>query len=61
MLKLLDQSLARYLFLAKQWDETKSWDHLSPMRIAESNERFRFITKVREAAESTLIQREQNH
>lgn len=57
--KQLDHCLARYQTLAKHWHETKNWDLLSPMRIAECNERYRFITKIREASEITLIRLEQ--
>lgn len=53
-LELLDHCLARYDHLARQWDESKNWDLLSPMRIAECRERYDFITKVREAAEKTI-------
>lgn len=49
-LKLLDFCLDRYVKIAKQWDETKNWDLLSPQRINECDERFTFICKFREAA-----------
>ena len=63
-LGLLDHCLARYGMIAKQWDESKNWDLLSPMRITECEERLSFITKIREAAEKTISRLEtepQNH
>ena len=53
-LNLLDHCIARYQTIAKKWDESKQWEHISPMRIAECEERFHFICKVREAAEKTI-------
>ncbi len=58
VLKQLDHCLARYQALANYWDETKNWDLLSPMRIAECKERYRFITKIREASLITLARLE---
>ena len=63
-LGLLDHCLARYGMIAKQWDESKNWDLLSPQRITECEERLSFITKIREAAEKTIIRLEnerENH
>ncbi|HEX7262139.1 MAG TPA: hypothetical protein VF258_10020, partial [Luteolibacter sp.] len=54
-LNLLDHCIARYATLAKQWDGSKQWELLSPQRIAECNERFHFIRKIRDAAEKTVI------
>ena len=59
-LGLLDHCLARYDLIAKQWDQSKNWDLLSPMRITECEERLSFITKIREAAEKTIIRLETN-
>ncbi len=58
-LVMLDQCLARYQGIARQWDESRQWELLSPMRIAECNERYYFISKIREAAEKTIIRFEQ--
>ena len=58
-LDLLDHCLARYQPIAKQWDESKNWELLSPMRITECDERFHFICKFREAADRTIIRFEQ--
>jgi hypothetical protein len=57
-MKLLDHCLGRYTALAKQWDESKNWELISPQRIAECNERFHFIGKIRDAAEKTVIRLE---
>jgi hypothetical protein len=54
-LVLLDYCMVRYVSIARQWDESKQWELLSPMRIAECSERFHFIGKIREAAEKTII------
>ncbi len=47
-LALLDHCLGRYVSLAKRWDETGNWKLLSPQRIAECDERFTFISKIRQ-------------
>lgn len=57
-LELLDHCLARYVMIAKQWDESRNWDLLSPQRVTECEERFSFITKIREAAEKTIVRLE---
>jgi hypothetical protein len=54
-LGVLDHCIGRYVTLAKQWDESKSWDLLSPQRITECDDRFSFICKIRDAAEETII------
>ena len=59
-LNLLDHCLQRYVTLARQWDETKNWDLLSPQRVTECEERFSFITKIRDAAEKTILRLEGN-
>lgn len=54
-LNLTDHCLARYVTIAKQWDESKNWDLLSPQRITECDNRFTFISKIREAAEQAIV------
>ena len=54
-LNILDQSLDRYDTIAKQWDESKSWDRISPQRIEECETRFSFIGKIRDAAEKAIV------
>jgi hypothetical protein len=58
-LDLLDHCIARYDLIAKQWDQTKNWELLSPQRINECDERFKFICKIRDAAEKTIVRFEQ--
>jgi hypothetical protein len=53
-LNLLDHCIARYVEIAKQWDETKNWDLLSPQRIDECDTRFQFITHFRNDAQGTI-------
>lgn len=54
-LDTLDQCLARYDSIAKQWDESKQWNLISPQRIEECETRFSFIGKIRDAAEKTIV------
>jgi len=54
-LLVLDHCLARYTRMSLVWDATKQWERLSNQRIAECQERFQFICKIREAAEETII------
>jgi hypothetical protein len=58
-MNLLDHCIARYDKIAKDWDQAKSWDRLSPQRITECEERFRFICKIRDAAQTTVLRFEQ--
>jgi hypothetical protein len=58
-LDLLDHCIARYHNIANEWDQAKNWDRLSPQRITECEERFHFICKIREAAETTVLRFEQ--
>lgn len=50
----LDQCIARYDEISARWTATKSWDLLSPQRIAECEERSKFIRKIRDAAEKAI-------
>ena len=54
-LALLDYCLARFARISEEWTQSKQWDLLSPMRIAECQERYQFICKVRDAAEKTIL------
>jgi hypothetical protein len=53
-LNLLDHCVRRYVSIAQQWDESKSWDLLSPQRISECDERLQFLLKFREAAAGAI-------
>lgn len=57
-LGLLDQCLVRYEIVAKEWDQSKNWELLSPQRVAECAERYDFIRKIRDAAEKTILRLE---
>ena len=57
-LMVLDHCIARYITEAKAWDQSKHWDLLSPQRIAECDERFDFICKIRDAADKTVLRYE---
>ena len=54
-LNLLNHCLARYVTLSKVWDQSKNWELLSPQRIAECDERFTFICRIRDDAEGTIL------
>lgn len=62
-LNLLDHCIARYVMISQEWEQSKHWDLLSPQRIAECDERCKFIGKIRDAAEQTILRLEQekNH
>jgi hypothetical protein len=55
ILNLYDYCLIRYNTIAKQWDESKNWDLLSPMRVAECKARYSFVRKIRDAAAETVV------
>lgn len=54
-LNLLDHCIARYVALSNEWDKSKNWELLSPQRIAECDERFTFIQRIRDDAEGTIL------
>lgn len=58
-LNVLDQCLARYEMVSKQWDESDNWELLSTHRITECQDRFSFISKIRDAAEKTILRFEE--
>ena len=53
-LTLTDRCLARYRELLDQALKSGQWDLLSPLRQDEAADRYRFQTRVREAAEATI-------
>lgn len=57
-LDVLDHCIARYETLAREWNQTQNWELLSPQRIAECEERYSFICKIRDAAEKTVLRLE---
>ncbi len=54
-LKLLDFCIVRYVSMSQQWDKSKNWELLSPQRITECEDRFSFISRMRDAAEETIL------
>jgi hypothetical protein len=54
-LNLLDHCVARYVAISKAWDQSKNWELLSPQRIAECDDRFTFICRIRDDAEGTIL------
>lgn len=58
-LNLLDHCLARYDHIAREWDQSKQWDRLSPQRINECEERRHFIAKIRDAMDQSILRLEQ--
>jgi hypothetical protein len=57
-LDVLDHCITRYQMIAHEWDQSKNWELLSPQRISECEERFRFIREIRDAAEATVLRLE---
>ena len=57
-LLVLDHCLARYTGIAQEWTQSRQWELLSPLRVAECQERRYFIGKVRDAAEQTILRLE---
>jgi len=59
-LDVLDYCIQRYVAKAKEWDENKQWELLSPQRVAECDDRLNFILKFREAAVGAIERFEGN-
>ncbi|OYV04115.1 MAG: hypothetical protein CFE26_18625, partial [Verrucomicrobiales bacterium VVV1] len=53
-LSIVDFSLARHKEISKQWLENGNWELISPMRQEEIFNRFKFLSRVRDAAEGTI-------
>ena len=58
-LNLLDYCIGRYVEIAQEWNKTNHWDLLSPQRVSECQERYRFICKIRDASEQIILRIEQ--
>jgi hypothetical protein len=56
ILGLLDYSITRYQAIAHEWETSGQWKALSAQRTQECLERYDFILKIRNAAETTIIQ-----
>ena len=57
-LGVLDHCIGRYVSIAQEWDKSKNWELLSPQRIAECDERFNFICRIRDTDEATILRLE---
>ncbi len=57
-LAIVDFSLARHQEISKQWLENGNWELISPMRQEEIVNRFKFLSRVRDAAEGTILRLE---
>ncbi len=54
VLKVMDQSISLFSHLANEWEATGTWENLSPLRLAEVNERFKFVMKIRDSHEQSI-------
>ena len=54
VLKVMDQSIGLYAHLANEWADKGLWANLSELRIAETQERFDFILKIRDTHEQAI-------
>jgi len=59
VLALLDYCIARHFEVARVWEASGDKDLLSPMRLAEMEERLAFILRIRDSAEGTIVRLEQ--
>lgn len=57
-LSIVDFSLARHQEISRQWIENGNWNLISPMRQEEIASRFKFLSRVRDAAENTILRLE---
>lgn len=62
-LALLDQCIARYHEISRQWEAMGNWSLLSEQRRLECEDRLTFVTNIRRAAESTIqrLEKERSH
>lgn len=49
VLNVMDQAIGLYSHLANEWVENGQWENLSELRLAEVEERFRFVLKIRQS------------
>ncbi len=54
MLKVTDQAIGLYSHLANEWTENDLWKNLSDLRLAEMEERFSFVLKIRQSQEEAI-------
>lgn len=61
VLDTLDEAIASYHRIATQWDENGNWNRISPQRIHDCENRIRFITNIRNAAQKTIERIRRTH
>ena len=54
VLQVMDQSIGLYAALANEWAERGLWANLSELRLAETQERFDFVVKIRDSHEKAI-------
>jgi hypothetical protein len=54
VLKVMDQSIGLYAHLANEWADNGLWANLSELRLAETQERFNFVLKIRDSQEQAI-------
>lgn len=54
VLQVMDQSIGLYAHLANEWADKGLWANLSELRLAETQERFDFVLKIRETHEKAI-------
>lgn len=54
VLQIMDQSIGLFSHLSNEWVKDGQWQNLSELRVAEADERFKFILKIRESQEQTI-------
>lgn len=54
VLKVMDQSIGLYAHLANEWADKGLWENLSEARLAEAQERFGFVLKIRDSNEQAI-------
>jgi hypothetical protein len=54
VLQVMDQSIGIYAHLANEWADKGLWANLSELRVAETQERFDFILKIRDSHEQAI-------
>jgi hypothetical protein len=50
----MDQSIGLYAHLANEWADNGLWANLSELRLAETQERFNFVLKIRDSQEQAI-------
>ncbi|MDE0835575.1 MAG: hypothetical protein OSA84_04405 [Akkermansiaceae bacterium] len=54
VLKIMDQSIGLYSFLANDWADKGYWENLSGLRLNQVQERLRFTLKIRDSHEQSI-------